>query len=293
MSFSSDIKQELSKLNCLNDKEAVKLELIGYLISRNTNIQNNKIKFATESEYNINRFAKLLDNMKIEKYKIEIQGKLYYITLKKEKIEEIKINEDHILTEELIQKQEKQRAIIRGIFLGSGSINNPQKKYHLEISINNEKDADIIKEILKKSNIKVKDMKKENETILYLKEGEEISKFLAYIEANKAVLNFEEIRVQREMNNKINRLANCTTANISKTINASVEQIEAIKKIKEKGEFDKLDENLKEIANARIQYPDISLVELGKKLSKPIGKSGANYRMKKIIEIAKNTRTKS
>ena len=300
MSFASDVKQELSKLSCLNDKEIVRLELIGYLISSNTSVQNKKIKFITENEYNINRFAKLLENIKIEKYKIQIQGKLYFITVSKNDIQKniikgdncqnlydvIKIEQDKININEQIQENEKVRALIRGVFLGSGTINNPQNKYHLEFSIGNDKNANIVKNILKNIGLNIKEIKNEKEIILYTKEGEEISNFLAYIEANKGVLNFEEIRVQKEMNNKINRIVNCKTANITKSINASIEQIEAIKKIQKSGEFENLDKSLKEIANARIKYPDISLIELGKKLENPIGKSGANYRMKKIIQIA-------
>ena len=119
-----------------------------------------------------------------------------------------------------------------------------------------------------------------------VKEGEEISKILALIGANKAVMKFEEIRIQREMRGKVNRLVNCKTANLNKTINASVEQIAAINKLKENGKFNKLNENLKEIAELRIENPDMSLIDLGKLLKEPVGKSGVNYRLKKIIELA-------
>ena len=129
-------------------------------------------------------------------------------------------------------------------------------------------------------------METQNKFYIYIKEGEEISKFLALIGANKAVMKFEDIRIKREMRGKVNRIANCKTANITKTINASIEQIAAIKKLKETGKYNKLDEKLKEIANLRIENPDMSLIELGKKLKNPVGKSGVNYRLKKIIEIA-------
>ena len=120
----------------------------------------------------------------------------------------------------------------------------------------------------------------------YIKDGEEISKFLALIGANKAVMKFEEIRIQKEMRGKVNRIVNCETANLSKTINAAIEQIAAIKKLQEEGKFNKLDDNLKEIAILRIENPDMPLVELGKLLKEPLGKSGVNYRLKKIMEIA-------
>ena len=116
--------------------------------------------------------------------------------------------------------------------------------------------------------------------------GEEISKFLAFIGANKAVMKFEDIRVQRQMRGKVNRLVNCKAANLNKTLNASVEQIDAIRKLQQNGKFNKLEDNLKEIANLRLENPDMPLLELGKLLKNPVGKSGVNYRLKKIIEIA-------
>ena len=101
------------------------------------------------------------------------------------------------------------------------------------------------------------------------------------------MLEFENIRIEREMRGKVNRLVNCEAANLNKTINASIEQITAIKKLKETGKFNKLDDNLKEIAQLRLENPDASLIELGQLLKNPIGKSGVNYRLKKIVELAK------
>ena len=170
--------------------------------------------------------------------------------------------------------------------MGSGSINNPEKKYHLEIDFENEENLEKIKDVLEKLGICTKKMITENKKSIYIKEGEEISKFLALIGANKAVMKFEDIRIQKEMRGKVNRLVNCETANLNKTINASIEQIAAIKKLKETGKFNKLNDNLKEIANLRLENPDMPLVELGKRLKEPVGKSGVNYRLKKIMELA-------
>ena len=146
----------------------------------------------------------------------------------------------------------------------------------------------IVEEILKILGVNVKEIELKNKYSIYIKEGEEISKILAVIGANKAVLKFEDIRVKREMRGKVNRLVNCETANLNKTINASIEQIAAIKKLKKEGKFNKLNDNLKEIANLRIENTYMSLIELGKLLKEPVGKSGVNYRLKKIIEIANN-----
>lgn len=287
LSFSSDIKQELNKNSNLVNKEIVKQELLGYLLSGNTSIgKDNKIKFSTESDYNINRFSKLLTNLNIN-HQIDITGKTFFITIKKKEIEWLPIIENKIvLTDQIGKKEEEKRAFIRGLFMGAGSVNNPENKYHLEIIVANEENLWIVKELLENLGIHIKILQTKQKNSLYLKEGEEISRFLALISANKAVMQFEDIRVQREMRGKVNRLVNCESANLNKTINASIEQIAAIRKLKQDGKFNKLDENLKEIANLRLENPDMPLSELGKLLKNPIGKSGVNYRLKKILEIA-------
>lgn len=289
MSFSSDLKEELSKINNLAKKEEVKYELMGYFISRNASVIKNNIRYATESEYNINRFSKLLRNLDIN-HNIEYDGKSFIIILKvKDCIEEIEIEENEINIKSLKDINENQkRAIIRGTFLGAGSINNPEKKYHLEINLSSKNNLEYLFEIINSMNIKCKKLESDKKYSVYLKDGEEISLLIALMGANKSILNFEDIRVQREMRGKVNRIVNCQTANLNKTINASVEQIEAIKKLQKSNKFNKLDENLKEIALLRIEYPDISLIELGKKLKNPVGKSGVNYRLKKIIDISKD-----
>lgn len=139
-------------------------------------------------------------------------------------------------------------------------------------------------------NIIFKELERKSSYSLYSKDGEEISKFLALIGASKAVINFEEIRVIRDIRNNVNRKVNCETANLNKTVNAAVRQIEDIKFIYNSKAEDKLSDSLKEIANLRMENPDISLVELGKLLKEPIGKSGVNHRLKKIQEIANELR---
>lgn len=286
MSFSSDIKQELNKNSNLANKNIVKQELVGYLISGNINIVNNKeIKFSTESDYNINRFSKLLTNLDIN-HSIDMVGKNFVITLKTKEIDFIEYDKETVKIKEIPENQEEKKAIIRGTFMGAGSINNPEREYHLEMEVTNEQNMNIVLKLLLEFGIKAKYMEAKNKYYIYLKEGEEISKFLALIGAAKAVMKFEDVRIQKEMRGKVNRLVNCETANLNKTINASIEQIAAIRKLQENGEFKKLDDNLKEIALLRLENPDMSLIELGKKLKVPIGKSGVNYRLRKIMEIA-------
>ena len=277
MSFSADLKEELSKINNLKNKQEVYAEFLGYLVTANISIKGKYIKFSTENEYNINRFAKLLNNINIADYKIDITGRIYSITFKDNEIlEQLNLNKlkNILITENL------KKAYIRGNFLGAGSINEPRNKYHLEIIFNTLEYANFTLKLLEMYGINVKILSQ----TLYIKDGEEISNFLALIGGNSAVLKFEEIRVLREMKNNVNRLVNCETANLNKTINTSVKQLEDIKKLKKTGKFNNLPEELKEIANLREENPEATLEQLGSMLSKPIGKSSVSHRFKKIEE---------
>ena len=314
MSFSSVLTDVRSKIRYLNKKDEVKYELIGYLISKNASVVKNNVRYATESEYNINRFSKLLRNLDIDN-NIEFDGKSFIITFKvKNLIQEVKVVENQleiksnvdsedikkisrVQSEKLIQNDRNnkliimendncKRAIVRGAFLGAGSINNPSRTYHLEINLSTKNNMEFLDEILKQCNIRCK--KLENNNSIYLKDGEEISAIIALFGASSSVLKFEDIRVQKEMNGKVNRIVNCQSANLNKTLNASVEQIDAIRRLQQSNKFNNLDDNLKEIALLRLEYPDMSLVELGKKLKEPLGKSGVNYRLKRIIKIAED-----
>ena len=284
MTFSAELKESLSKTANLANKEIVKYELIGYLISNNTVYKNKKIYYTTVNEYNINRFNKLISNLNILNYDITIKGKSYTITLPQiENIDDITYtNNDIELNDITIENEELLKSIVRGAFLGSGSINNPENKYHMEMILSTQNNADYIYHILKKNEIKAKRMQRKYGYSVYIKDGEGISRFLAFIGANTAVIKFEEIRVLRDMKNSINRQVNCETANLTRTINAAVKQIEKINKLKESGQFEKLPKDLKELAQTRLENPDASLVELGQMLSNPLGKSGVNHRLKKI-----------
>ena len=189
-------------------------------------------------------------------------------------------------------KQDEQlaRLYIREAFIKSGSINNPSKKYHLQIMFKENKKAEEMRLLLENFNINAKIIKKDKEYMLYIKDGEEISNFLALIGANNSVLRFEEVRVIKETRNEINRIVNCETANLNKTINASVKQIEDINFIKKMKKFSSMPDSLKEIAQVRLENPDMPLAELGKQLENPISKSGVNHRLKKLSQIAEELR---
>ena len=280
MSFSSSVKEELSKMNIFHKINIVEAEVLGYMLSGNTTIEDDYVYFITENEFNIERLYKLLFNLKID-YEPEIKRKVFVSKIKKSDLSKLK-------REETITDEEELKAIVRGAFLGSGSINDPNKKYHLEILLKSKENAMYLQNVIKMFGIKIKLLDSNN--TIYIKEGEEISKFLALIGATKSVLSFEEIRVLRDTRNNVNRLVNCETANLNKIVNASVKQIEDIKFLKKMKKFDSMPDYLVEIAELRLENPDISLKELGQMLENPIGKSGVNHRLKKIQEYADEIR---
>lgn len=283
MSFSSDIKEELSKVNNFNDREALKAEFLGYLLTWKINKQNENIEFLTENEFNVERFYKILFKLGLN-YEPETYGKFFKTTIFQNELT------NEVLGMDLNAKSEALRSIVKGAFMSTGSVNNPESNYHLEISFVERKNAEYVLNICKTYDVNLKILESKGRFILYIKEGEEISKFLALIGANNGVMKFEDIRTTREVRNNVNRKVNCETANLNKTIDASVNQVNDIKLIQKLNKFEELSEDLQAIASLRLEYPDLSLKELGEQLEPPLGKSGVNHRMKKIHEIAEELR---
>jgi len=184
-----------------------------------------------------------------------------------------------------------KRAYLRGAFLAGGSISDPEKTYHLEISCRTRATAVELKKLINSFGLNSKIIKRKSGFITYLKEGENIADFLNIIYAHNALLEFENIRILKEMRNNVNRIVNCETANLEKTVNASVRQVEKIKYIKEHIGLENLPDSLREIAELRLKYSDANLVELGKMLNPPLGKSGVNHRLRKLERIAEDIKT--
>ena len=190
----------------------------------------------------------------------------------------------------VIQQSCCKRACTRGAFLASGSISDPEKGYHFEIVTQDERKATHLQEIICSFQIDAKIVLRKKSYVVYVKEGAQIVDMLAIMEANVALMNLENIRILKEMRNSVNRKVNCETANINKTVNAAVKQIEDIRLIEQKKGFHNLNEGLAEIAELRLQYPEATLKELGMMLNPQVGKSGVNHRLRKLSEIADELR---
>ncbi|MCQ2491903.1 MAG: DNA-binding protein WhiA [Lachnospiraceae bacterium] len=183
-----------------------------------------------------------------------------------------------------------KRAFIRGAFLSSGSISTPDKKYHFEIVCHSFDQASQIMNVLNAFHLDAKIVKRKNNYVVYMKEGEKIVDALNIMEAHVSLMELENIRIIKDVRNKVNRKVNCETANIKKTVSAAMKQKKDIEYLIEHNAFDRLPGPLKEIASLRLEYETASLVKLGAKLDPPVGKSGVNHRMRKISQIAEDLR---
>lgn len=186
----------------------------------------------------------------------------------------------------LIQQSCCRRAFIRGAFLACGSMSNPGKAYHFEIVCRSRGQAFQLQNAISGFGVDARIVSRKKSQVVYVKEGAHIVDLLNIMEAHEALMNLENVRIVKEMRNSVNRRVNCETANISKTVNAAVRQIEDILFIQHTKGLESLPDHLREIAKLRLEYPDAPLAELGTYLSHPVGKSGVNHRLRRISEIA-------
>ena len=281
MSFSSDIKEDLSNVINYKNKKILEAEAFGFLLTGNTVLNEEYIEYSTENEFIIEKLYKILFNLQIDYEQDDI-----------EYVARIKRGEalNSIIKFNINLNEQEEKALVRGSFLGAGSLIDPSKHYHLEVLFLEKNNAEFIMNICRKYDIDFKMIEARKKYQIYLKDAENISKFLALIESNKGVLAFEDTRLTKEIKNNVNRLVNCETANLNKVVNAAVNQINDIKLIQRLKKFDELSEELKEIAMLRLENPDMSLKDLGQLLEKPLGKSGVNHRFQKIHDIAEEYR---
>lgn len=193
----------------------------------------------------------------------------------------------------LMQKQSKMstKGLIRNAFLQSGSISDPEKCYHLEIVFTDSEEAKQMKLMMDGFGLDAKIVERKGHHVVYLKEGAQIADMLRIMEAPLALMEFENIRIVKEMRNSINRQVNCEAANLGKTISAAVKQVEDIKFIASKVGLEHIPASLAETAKKRLEYPEATLKELGEYMDPPLGKSGVNHRLKKLSELAEDLRS--
>lgn len=312
MSFSSRVKDEVARLKITNNC-CIIAELAGLIRMCGTiNYRSSddfSCSFITENAPIARRIFTFLKRYYSEDVEVQVsknkqlkRNNNYIVSLNDFESTKLLLDEldfikgENVFTptykinRELLESYCCKRAYVRGSFLGGGSISNPEKAYHMEFVTNNLEHAEDLSEIINSFNLNSKIVKRKENFIVYLKEGEQISDLITIVGASSGVLKFEDVRILKEMRNNVNRIVNCETANLSKTINASMRQIENIDLINKMIGIESLPDNLRDIAYLRINNPEASLKEIGESLDPVVGKSGVNHRFKKIEEIANNLR---
>lgn len=313
MSFSASTKNELCRIS-LGHRDSTLAELAAFVRMNGTiqlsGMKKINLKFTTENAAIARRIFSLLRTIYDTDVKVMVRknkqlkkNNNYLIAvddedISKKALEDVKFiwedygffNPNYNIPEEFIADRACKRAYIRGAFLGGGSISNPEKAYHLEFVTANKAHAEDLSQLINSFGLNSKVIGRKDNYIVYIKESEQIVDLLNIIGAHQALLKLEDIRVLKDVRNNINRIVNCETANLSKTIEASMRQIENIKLIENTVGLGELPDNLREIAELRLDYSDASLKELGMLLNPPVGKSGVNHRLRKIEEIADKLR---
>lgn len=300
MSFTATVKEEVSKLDTTKLENISELSAIIRIAS---NISNNNINITVENNAVARRCFKLIKGIYNVSPRITIRNKrlgkgftyILNITEKsKEILEDLSImnNNKYLSTpmEYLLSDEEQLRAYLRGVFIVSGSVNDPKtSRYHLEFILSTKEYALFISNLLNTYDLNSKVIKREKNYTVYIKEAEKISDFLRIIKAFSAVMYFEDIRIYRDHKNMTNRLNNCEQANIDKIFMTASKQIKDIEKLYELDMVDLLDEKLKEVIDYRMKYKESSLKELADIISLETGttitKSGLNHRFRKIKEV--------
>jgi cell division protein WhiA len=307
MSFAAQTKKELTMIeadNCCENAE------LAALIRMNGSVQLTSqrvvLDISTENAAIARRIYSLLKKkFKVHtellvRKKMRLKKNNVYIVRVPSQVQEILaklsiVSEGFLFTpgieSKIIRRSCCKRAYLRGAFLAGGSVNNPEgSSYHLEISSMYEEHCKALCQLANEFDLNARCIERKKGFVLYIKEGEKIIEFLNLIGAHQALLRFEDVRIMKDMRNSVNRLVNCETANLNKTIGASVRQIENIRLLQKEIGLGNLPEKLREVAEIRLQHPDMNLKEVGDLLKGQVSKSGVNHRLRKIDEMAEKLR---
>lgn len=284
MSFSSDVKEELATVippgrHC----QLAELAAIVHLCAKVEYRENGQadISLQTENKAIIRKYFTLLK-------------KAFIINTNVSKVlQAIRLYPDHesadmkgVVSALLIGNTCCKRAYLRGVFICIGSMSDPRKNYHLEFVCGYAGQAEQLLEILKSFDLEARSILRKKNIVVYVKEGSGIVDLLNIMGAHHSLMDLENLRIEKEVRNSVNRQVNCEAANINKTVTAASRQIEDIILVKERYGLGNLPDSLREMAEIRLEYPESSLKELGGVLSPPVGKSGVNHRLRKLSELA-------
>ena len=312
MSFSGRVKEEL--LGCIDNARHCRIAEVAAVLAFDGEIVRLPsgeidLRVSSENESLVRKYFTLLEKTFTMRNSVSIDDRITkknnrFVVELEEPESTVKILQavkllgndrtpqvsDALVNQMVVQRNCCRRAFIRGAFLCAGSISDPEKFYHFEIVCGSKAKAVQLMELIQSFEVDAKIVQRKKYYVVYVKEGAQIVELLGIMGAGVSLMNLENVRILKDMRNTVNRKVNCETANINKTVNAAVKQVEDILYIRDTAGLDSLPENLEETALLRLEYPQASLKELGALLSTPVGKSGINHRLRKICSIANELR---
>ena len=314
MSFSSDVKEELAKhTGSARHCQIAELATLLLYCGKVKKDKNNQIQVVLETENSsvaqkgftlLKKTFNIYTEITERTLGKQSKNAVYSIKLEKQDevmkvLQAVKLMDgtgnlywvNRTLTAVLIKNGCCQRAFLRGAYLAIGSMSDPEKSYHLELVCVSEEQAMQLRDVVIGFDIEAKIVQRKKYFVVYLKEGSGIVDFLNLTEAYVSLMNFENLRILKEMRNSINRRVNCEAANLTRTVTAASKQVEDIALIRDTCGLASLPDNLRKMAEVRLEYPDAPLKELGQYLQPPVGKSGVNHRLRKLSELAEKIKT--
>ena len=312
MSFSGSVKEEL--LGCIDNARHCRIAEVAAILAFDGEIVRLPsgeidLRVSSENESLVRKYFTLLEKTFTMENSVSVDDRITkknnrFVVELEEPDSAVKILQavkllgndrtpqvsDALVNQMVVQRNCCRRAFIRGAFLCAGSISDPEKFYHFEIVCGSKAKAVQLMELIQSFEVDAKIVQRKKYYVVYVKEGAQIVELLGIMGAGVSLMNLENVRILKDMRNTVNRKVNCETANINKTVNAAVKQVEDILYIRDTAGLDSLPENLEETALLRLEYPQASLKELGALLSTPVGKSGINHRLRKICSIANELR---
>lgn len=276
MSFSSDIKKVICKTGyeCPGCRRA---ELAGFFVfpARINGCACNVSCAISESA------ARIAESLRTELgLACRYEGRLLRLSAEESKYIFDSVSDSDIINTCCVT------AYIRGAFLATGSVTDPEREYHLEFSTNSVGEAQLLMELLASLEFSPKGARRRNKKVIYLKESGQIADIIGYMSGGRAGLEIMSVQIEKELKSSAQRRVNCDSANLTKQARASAKQLAAIKKIKRARKWGRLPHVLQEIGELRQNNPDLSIEELGRLTDPPIGKSGVNHRLNRIMEYA-------
>ena len=306
MSFSSDVKTEI--INNTEKTKKVRISKLLGMICFGAKISKSEdglhLKLATENP----KIARLLytlikkdcaisANLRVFRGKksivyfvmiddeLEINDLFHTLSILKRN-ESLDDFESFRINSKFLSEDAEKKAFIQGAFLASGSVISPQKNCHLEFVSSHSKLCEDLKELMAEFNLNAKIAIRKSGYVVYFKNSSDVADILTLLGAYDSLMEYHNVKIMKEMRNTINRKMNCDTANMTKTIDAAFRQAQAIEKLKKLGVLDKMNDSLREVAELRLKHKELGLKELGEMMNPPLGKSGVNHRLRKLVEEA-------